>query len=177
MKMTSLRMRISHLNSKKVPALLLVLVGIVGMVAGVLAATIVVNTTTYNFTGESGTLHQSSGLFAPTDNGLSVAINAFSTNATTAFTIGTGTYYQVQNTITKGDWVESVAFTTTATSGTHTATIKINNGGSTVAGTTLVTLTSGLWTATGTSTGTVTAYVDTGLTTITSPLTVYVSVT
>ncbi len=172
-------MRISRLNSKKVPALLLVLVGIVGMVAGVLAATIVVNTTTYNFTGEAGTLHQSSAVFTMTDNGLSVAINAFSTNASTAFTLGTGTYYQVQNAITLGHWVDSVAFSCPATcpSTTHTATIKINNGGTTVAGTTIVTFTSGTWTTNGSSTGTVTAYVDTGLTTITSPLTVYVSVT
>ena len=170
-------MRISRLNAKKVPALMLVLVGLVGMVAGAMAATIVVNTTSYNFSGESGTLHQSSGGFTIVDNGLSVAINTFSTNASTALTLVAGNW-QVQDAVTLGHWVDSVSFSMpTPAAGTHTATIKVNNGGATVTGTTIVTLTSGTWTTSTSSTGTVTAYVDTGLTTITAPLTVYVSIT
>ena len=174
--MKQLKPLIQRFKAKKLSSTAVLLVAIASAVAGAFAATIVVNTTSYNFTAEQGTLHQSSGTFTVTDNGFSVAINAFSTNATTAFSIGAGNS-QLQNAITVGHWVDSVSFVPPATAGTHTATIKVQNGGNTVAGTTIVTFTSGTWTTTTSSTGTVTCYVDTGLTSITSPLTIYVSVT
>lgn len=168
---------IQRFKARKLSASAVVLVAIASAVAGAFAAAIVVNTTSYNWSAEAGTLHQSSGTFTVTDNGFSVAINAFSTNMSTAFSPGASNS-QVQNAITLGHWIDSVAFVMNpASAGTHVATIKVQNGGGTVTGTTIVTFTSGTWTTSTSSTGTITCYVDTGLTSITSPLTIYVNVT
>src|SRR6266550_3656967 len=59
--MSSIRVILSRITTKKVPALTLVVVGIVGMVAGVLAATITLNQALYN--GEVGTYHNNTGVF------------------------------------------------------------------------------------------------------------------
>src|SRR5205809_7084200 len=83
--MSSIRVILSRITTKKVPALTLVVVGIVGMVAGVLAATITLNQTLYN--GEVGTYHNNTGVFTVTDNGLTVVANAASTNATGVITM------------------------------------------------------------------------------------------
>ena len=178
MKMENLKALLKRFKAKKVSSMAVILVAIASGVAGAFAATIVVNTSSYNFSSEAGTLHQSSGAISATDNGFSVAINAFTNNQSNTLTLAAGNW-QVQNTITKGDWIDSVAFTCPATcaSGSHVTTIKVQNGGGTVAGTTIVTFTSGTWTTSSSSTGTVTCYVDTGLTSITSPLTIYVNVT
>src|SRR5947209_20164715 len=92
---------------KKVPALTLVVVGIVGMVAGVLAATITLNQTLYN--GEVGTYHNNTGVFTVTDSGLAVVANSSSTNATSAITIA-GSGIALYNALTAGHWMAVLMF-------------------------------------------------------------------
>ena len=176
--MKNLRTRVGRFKARKLSALAVMLIAVASAVAGAFAATIVVNTTSYNWSSEAGTLHQSTGAISATDNGFSVAINGFTDNQSNTLTLAGGNW-QVQNAITVGHWIDSVSFTCPATcaSGSHVATIKIQNGGGTVAGTTIQTFTSGAWTTNGSSTGTITCYVDTTLSSITSPLTIYVSVT
>ncbi len=176
---TNLRVKISQVSSKKVPALALLVVAMIGMVGGVLAATMVVGQTKY--TGEAGTYHNSAGTVTATDNGLAVVANAVASNVTAALTWGaTGTNKQVYNTLVAGDWMDYIAFTTTLTDGsTHTVTVTIRSGTGALGSTTLVSsVASGLWTAptTTSSTATVTMYLDLGVQSITSPLTVYVNV-
>ena len=72
-RMTSIRVLLSRITTKKVPALALVVVGLMGMVAGVLAAVITV--TPNNFTGEVGTVHTNTGTMTVADNGLSIVSN------------------------------------------------------------------------------------------------------
>jgi hypothetical protein len=177
-KTSNLKVRLSQLTTKKVPALALIVVAMVGMVAGVLAATIVVGQTKY--TGEAGTYHNNSATVTATDNGLAVVANPVTSNVTSAVTWGaTGTNKQVYNTLVAGDWMDYIAFTTTLTdTSTHTVTVTIRSGTGALGSTTLVSLSSGLWTAptTTTSTATITMYLDLGVQTINSPLTVYVNV-
>ena len=174
MELSSLRVIVSRITTKKVPALTLVVVGIVGMVAGVLAATITLNQTLYN--GEVGTYHNNTGVFTVTDTGLSVVANAASTNATSAITIA-GSGIALNNALTAGHWMDVLTFVMNPAGGsTHTATIIARNGAG-PEGTSLVTVTSGVWTTTGSSTGTVTFYVDLGTASLTAPVTVYVNVT
>jgi hypothetical protein len=178
--MTNIRLRMSRLNAKKVPALSLILVAIVGMVAGVLAA-IVVNTSSFNFTGEAGTLHQSSGTMTITDNGLSIL------SSSPGYTNTTGTFgpnsssrkmYNNGGSYTAGDWLETIVFTDTAGDGNaHTVKITINSG-SGPTGTSLVTIPTLTLTGPGSSSnGTITVILDLGTNSITSPMTVYVSST
>lgn len=173
--MSNMRVRLSQLTTKKVPALALVVVAMLGMVAGVIAANIVVTTITPN-TGEIGTLHQNIGGFTVTDTGLAVVANTVSTNATSAFTIvGTGVAFN--NALTAGHWMDVVTFLNSpAAAGTHVATLTFRSGTG-PQGATLVSVTSGTWTTTTSSTGTVTFYVDLGATSITSPITAYINVT
>lgn len=172
--MSSIRLALSRLTAKKVPALTLVLVAIVGMVAGVLAATITINQAVY--TGEVGTYHNNTGAFTVTDTGLSVVANGASTNATSAIAIA-GTGIALTNTLTTGHWMDVLTFVmSTPGVSTHTATITARNGTS-PQGSTLVTITSGTWTTSGSSTGTVTFYIDLGTASLTPPVTVYVNVT
>ena len=173
--MSNLRVRLSQLTNKKVPALALVVVAMLGMVAGVLAASITVNQVTPN-TGEVGTYHTNTGGFTVTDTGLSIAANSASTNATSTFTIP-ATSVALNNALTPGHWMDVVTFLNSpAAAGTHQATLTFRSGTG-PEGSTLATVTSGTWTTTTGSTGTVTFYVDLGVTTIASPLTAYVSVT
>jgi hypothetical protein len=172
--LSSLKVAISRITNKKVPALALVVVAIVGMVAGVLAATITLNQTLY--TGEVGTYHNNTGVFTVTDTGLSVVSNTASTNATSPITIA-GTGIALTNALTPGHWMDVLTFVMNTPAGsTHTATINARNGTG-PQGTSLVTVTSGTWTTTTGSTGTVTVYVDLGTTSLTAPVTVYVNVT
>jgi hypothetical protein len=172
--MSSIRVAISRITTKKVPALTLVVVAIVGMVAGVLAATITLNQAVY--TGEVGTYHNNTGAFTVTDAGLSPVANAASTNATSPITIA-GTGIVLSNALTAGHWMDVLTFVmTTPGVSTHTATITARNGAG-PEGTSLVTVTSGTWTTSGGSTGTVTFYVDLGTAGLTAPVTVYVNVT
>jgi PhoPQ-activated pathogenicity-related protein len=174
--MKNLKSLLHQFKGRKLSLTAVVLIAIASAVAGAFAA-IVVNTTSYNFAAEAGTLHQSSSAFTVTDNGFIVAINTFSNNQSNTLTLAAGNW-QVQNAITIGHWIDSVSFSMPSpATGTHVATIKIQNGGGTVSGTTIVTFTSGTWTTSASSNGTVTCYVDTGLTSITSPLTIYVTVT
>src|SRR5438309_11058760 len=116
---------VSRITTKKVPALTLVIVGIVGMVAGVLAATITLNQTLYN--GEVGTYHNNIGVFTVTDTGLAVVANAASTNATSAFIIA-GSGSAVNNALTAGHWMDVLTFAmSTPGVSTHTATITARN--------------------------------------------------
>ncbi len=172
--MSSIRVAISRITTKKVPALTLVVVAIVGMVAGVLAATITLNQAVY--TGEVGTYHNNSGAFTVTDTGLSPVANSASTNATSAITI-VGSGIALNNALTAGHWMDVLTFVmTTPGVSTHTATITARNGAG-PEGASLVTVTSGTWTTSGSSTGTVTFYVDLGTASLTAPVTVYVNVT
>jgi len=172
--MTSLKVRLSRVTAKKVPALALIVVGLVGMVVGVFAAAISI--TPVNFTGETGTYHNNTGAFTVTDTGLFVASNSAATNATTAITIA-GSGIALANAATAGHWMDVVTFVmNTPAAGTHTTTIAFRNGTG-PSGSSLVTVTSGLWTTTTSSTGTVTFYVDLGVTSLSGPVTAYVSVT
>ncbi len=173
------KVRINQLATKKVPAISLVLIASIGMVAGVLAATMVV--TQKSYTGEGGTYHNSTGTVTATDNGLAVVANAVTSNATSAVTWGaTGTNKQVYNTLVAGDWMDYIDFTTTLTdTSTHTVTVTMRSGTGGLGSTSLVSVTSGTWTAptTTSSTAKITMYLDLGVQTITAPLTVYVNVT
>src|SRR5712692_6446546 len=171
--MSNLRAKISQATSKKVPILALVVVAMFGMVAGVLAATIVV--TPVSNTGELGTLHTNSGTMTVTDNGLGVVSNAASA-ATTATFPASGSNTNVNNVLVAGHWFEQITFTDTLTDNSaHTATVTLRNGTG-PSGSLLVTATFTLTGPNAVSTGTITAYVDTGTTTLTSPVTVYVSI-
>ncbi len=170
--MSNLRLKIGHLNSKKVPALSLVLVATLGMVVGVLAANLQVGQTINK--GEIGTYHASTGSITVTDNGLGVVANTAVAAATATFP-STGNN-NVNNALTAGDWFDQVVFNNTATDTlAHTAKVTISNGTG-PSGTLLVTATFTL-TGGGATTGIITSYVDTGVQSLTSPVTVYVSIT
>jgi hypothetical protein len=179
--LSSLRVIASRITTKKVPALALVVVGIIGMVAGVLAATITVTTNPY--TGESGTYHNNTGAISVNDKGLSIVSNVtgISANGTATFGVNLSNSNLFNgSTFTLGHWMETLVFSITTTGGSHTVTIKIQsgstppNGGTNLAGGT-VTLT--LTGPGSTSTGTITAYLDLGVAAITGPMTVYVNAT
>ena len=172
--MTSLRTRLSQLTTKRVPALALVVVAMAGMVAGVLAANIVI--TQANYTGEIGTYHSNTGAFSVVDNGLAVVANTVANNGSTTVTFTTATQQLYVNTVTAAHWMDSLVFTPPATSGTHTVTITVRSGTGALGVTTLASITTGTWT-TNANTGAVTVYVDLGASPITAPVTVYVNVT
>ena len=171
--MSNLRAKISKATSKKVPVLALVVVAMLGMVAGVLAANLTVTPT--NNTGEIGTYHTSTGTMTVTDNGLGVVANTAVAAAAATFPTS-GNNNNVNNALTAGHWFDQVTFVDTLTdSAAHTATITIRNGTG-ASGTLLVTASFTLTGPGASSTGTITAYVDTGATSLTSPVTVYVTV-
>ncbi len=176
--MTSLRLKLRGLTSKKVPALTLVLVAISGMVAGVLAATMVV--TQYANTGVTGSYRDNTGTITITDKGLAVVANAVASNvSSTAVTWGaTGTDKQVYNTLVAGNWMQYFEVTTTlANSSTHTITITIRSGTGGI-GTTLLTVTTATWTApAASSTAKITIYLDLATQSITAPMTVFATAT
>jgi hypothetical protein len=177
--LSSLRVLVSRITTKKVPALTLILVGIVGMVAGVLAATLTVSTNT--FTGEVGILHNTTSGFTVTDNGLGVVANTAAANYVNNTQIGTsGTQLFNGNGVTQGDWVESLTFSTSLTdASSHRVTVNIRNGTGTVGNTAVVSFGSSstfMKIMSGAGSGTVTLYFDLGAS-ITTPITVYVNIT
>ncbi len=177
--LTSIRVLASRITTKKVPALALVVVGIIGMVAGVLAATVTVTTNSY--TGEIGILHNTTSGFTVTDNGLGVVANTAGANYVNNTQIGTsGTQLFNGNAVTQGDWVESLTFSTSLTdSSSHRVTVNIRNGTGTTGNTATVSFGSSstfMKTMSGAGSGTVTLYFDLGAS-IATPITVYVNVT
>jgi hypothetical protein len=172
--MSNLRLKISQATNKKVPALALVVVAMVGMVAGVLAASIAITPASY--TGEIGTYHNNTGAFTVADNGLAVVANTIANNGSTAVTFTTSTQELYVNGITAGHWMDSLVFTPPATAGTHTVNITIRSAAGALGATTLANVTTGTWT-TNANTGAVTVYVDLGSGTLTAPVTVYVNIT
>lgn len=176
--MSSIRVKLSRITTKRVPALTLIVVGLVGMVAGVLAAAITV--TQNNYTGEIGTLHTNTGTMTVADNGLSIVSSApGSTNASATFlTSGNKNLYCSCTSFVAGHWMESIVFTDTQTdSSPHTVKIDINSGAAAPGGSALISTVTLTLTGPGAGggTGTITAYMDLGTTTITAPLTVYVN--
>ena len=172
--MSNLRAKISKATSKKVPVLALVVVAMLGMVAGVLAASIIV--TPVANTGEIGTLHTNSGTITVTDNGLGVVSNAVSAVTTATFP-ASGNNNNVNNVLVAGHWFDQITFTDTLTdNAAHIATVTIRNGTG-PSGNLLVTATFTLTGPNASSTGTITAFVDTTATTLASPVTVYVTIT
>jgi len=178
-KLSSIRVLLSRITTKKVPALTLVIVGIMGMIAGVLAENI---TITQNSTsGQIGTYNNNTGNLVINDQGLSIVANVAGISPNSTATIGgTGTNKNLfsGSTFTAGHWMETMVFSDSVDSNSHTVTIKINDGAGVpnsntplAGGTVTLTLTAA------SSTGTITAYIDLGLTSITAPMTVYVTST
>jgi hypothetical protein len=176
--MANIRILLSRASAKKVPALALIVVGLVGMVAGVLAASMTITQT--NYTAETGQYRTNSGTMSVNDQGLSIITNAtgVSNNATATFG-GTGSNVDLfpGSSFTAGNWMETIVFKDTATDNSaHTVTIKILSGGQVPSGTTsLATVILTLHGPGSSSNGTVTTYIDLGTTSITPPVSVYVS--
>jgi hypothetical protein len=176
-RMTSIRVIFSRMTTKKVPALTLVIVGLIGMVAGVLAATITV--TQVNFQGEQGIYHNNTGNFVVTDDGLVVVANTQISNDTTALQIPTsGTQGPVAGTaLTAGHWSVEFTFNETVlqTGASHSLRITIRAGSGSL-GTTLVTYTGTIKEPSASSTGGTILLLDLGASSETSPITAYVSI-
>src|SRR5213083_2613343 len=162
--MTSIRVLLSRVTTKKVPALALVVVGLVGMVAGVLAATMTITQT--NYTGQAGVIRNNSGTMTINDQGLFIVSDATGISANSSATFGaTGSNKKLFNgaTFTEGHWMEQIVFTDTATDASpHTTLASVS-----------LTLTG----PGSSSTGTITDYIDLGVTSITAPITLYISST
>ena len=178
--MESLKAKLQRLPSKKVPALALVVVAIAGMIMGVIAANTIV--TNNSFTGEVGTYHNNTGTYSPTDNGLFVVSNAFSSNITTSTTFGTsGVNKVLMNALVVGDWCEKLTFTgVAADAATHNGKVTVQNGSGPTGGTILNGLNAQTFTLVGGgagATGTVTMYLDLGSGTVADPITIYVNTT
>ncbi|SRR6266571_846566 len=174
--MKNIRISIAKLTAKKVPALALVVVALVGAVAGVLAASIVISQS--NLNGEQGNLHTNSGVWTITDNGLAVVSTGAAGNATSAVALGS-TNVLLSNALTQGHWMDLVTFNIGGTppSSTFTAKITFYQSNGSPQGTPLATVTSGTWTTTVSSTGSINFYVDLGASPLASPITAYVTVT
>lgn len=173
--MESLKARIQQLQSKKVPAVALVVVALAGMIMGVIAANTMA--TSNSFTGEIGTYHNNAGTMTVADSGLGVVANTVAASLASATFGASGTNLNRNNALTAGNWMEQVVFTGIASdTATHTATVTVKNGTG-PAGTTLLTQTLTLVGGGGTNTGTVTLYMDLGTNSLASPVTVYVTVT
>ncbi len=175
--MKDIRMAISKLNAKRVPALSLIVVAMLGMVAGVLAAT-TITVTQKNFSGESGTYHNNSNLVTATDQGLTVIANSITAATGSATFGGNGSDVARNTALTAGNWMAVIVFTTSLTdSSTHTATVTIRTGSGASGSTILVNAQTLTLVAPGaSSTGTVTLSLDLGSQSLAGPLTVYVTV-
>jgi len=177
--MVNIRILLSRASAKKVPALALIVVGLVGMVAGVLAASMTI--TQSNYTAETGAFRTNTGTMNVADQGLSIVTNATGITANTTATFGgngTNKVLYNGNTFMAGHWMETIVFTDNAASdsSSHAVTIKINTGGQVPSGT--ISLANVSLTLTGpgsSSTGTVTVYIDLGTGSIAPPVSVYVS--
>jgi len=170
-------MTISKLNAKRVPALSLVLVAIVGAVAGVIAGSVTVTQLSYQ--GEQGTYHNNTGAFTVVDNGLQVVANAGSANYANNTQITGSDQPFNANALVAGHWVDSFSFSTTLTDGSsHKISVTIRDGAGTV-GTVLLTYSSTSTFVRAPSSalsGTVTLFFDLGASPITTPITAYVTV-
>jgi hypothetical protein len=173
----NIRMAISKLNAKKVPALSLVLVAIVGAVAGVIAGSVTV--TQLSYTGEQGTYHNNTGAFTIADNGPLVAANTGSAGYVNNTQITGSDQPFNANAITAGHWVDSISIGTSLTdASSHKITVTIRDGTGTV-GTTILTFGSSstfIKAPASSLAGTVTLYFDLGTSPITTPITAYVTV-
>jgi len=181
--MSNLRVKLSSLTAKKVPALSLILVAITGMAVGVFAATITVSTNN-SFGGEQGILHNNTGLLTIADNGLSVVsvvpTGGSAPNASSNFlTTGNKNAFSNAQTFTVGHWEESITVTDTVGTDTtaHAVKITINSGGTAPSGTALIALVTYTMTGvTGSTTPTITLYIDLGTSgPITAPLNIYIN--
>src|SRR5712664_1250607 len=177
--MSSIRVKLSRLTAKKVPSMALILVGLVGMVLGVLAAAITI--TPNNFTGTVGTYTANTGTMTVVDQGLSIISNVPVSANTSATFGGNGSnhsvFYSATTNFVAGNWEEGVQLTDTATdSGSHTVKITINSGATVPSGSALVAQATVTLTGPGgASTGTITVYVGLLTASVAAPLTVYVT--
>ena len=180
--MSNIRTKLSHLTTKKVPALSMVFVAVAAMAVGVFAATIATSTTN-NAGGEQGLLHTTTNVLTIADNGLSVVsvVPSAPNASSTFFTTGNKNAFSNAKTFTVGDLVEALLVTDTSTTDTvaHAVKITINSGTTTApSGSTLVAqFTYTMTGVTGNTNPTITLYIDLGVTSITSPLNIYVSST
>jgi hypothetical protein len=178
--MSSLRVKLSSLTTKKVPALSLLLVAVVGMAVGVFAATITV-TTTNNAGGEQGFLHTTGSVLTFTDSGLSVVGTAPTTNTTSNFlTSGNKNAFTAATTFTAGHWEEAIKIAdTSGDTASHTVTVNITQGTTAPSGTafSFSPFTYTVVGVTGSTNPTITLYMDMGATSITTPLNIYISST
>ncbi len=178
--MSNLRITLSRLTSKKVPALSLALVAIVGMAVGVFAATLTVGTIS-NPGGEKGLLHTAGSVLTFADNGISVVATAPTGNATSNFlTTGNKNAFTAATTFVAGHWEEAILITdTSGDTASHTVTFNISSGATTPTGTafSFSPFTYTVVGITGSTTPTITLYMDLGATSITTPLDIYVSST
>jgi hypothetical protein len=170
-------MTISRINAKKVPAMSLVLVAIVGAVAGVIAGSITV--TQLSYTGEQGTYHNNTGAFTVLDNGLQVVANGASANYVNNTQITGSDQPFNANGLTAGHWVDSFSFSTSLTDGSsHKITVTIRDGTGTVGSVLLSYGSTSTFVKAPASalTGTVTLFFDLGASPISTPITAYVTV-
>ncbi len=180
--MSNFRTKLSHLTTRKVPAVSLVLIAVAGMAAGVFAGTIVATNTINNIGGEQGLLHTTSNVLTFADNGLSVvSVVPTTTNTSSTFlTTGNKNDFQSSPAFVVGHWAEAILVTDTVTTDTvaHAVKVTINSGTTAPSGSTLVTqFTYTMTGVTGNTSPTITLYIDLGVTSITSPLNIYVSST
>jgi hypothetical protein len=182
--MSNIRTKISHLTTRKVPALSLVLIAVAGMAVGVFAGTIATSTSN-NAGGEQGLLHTTSNVLTIADSGLSVVSvvpsGGSAPNASSNFlTTGNKNSFTSATTFVVGHWAEAVLVTdTSGDTAAHAVKITINSGTTTApSGSTLVAqFTYTMTGVTGSTTPSITLYIDLGVTSITSPLNIYVSST
>lgn len=177
--MSSLRVKLSRLSTKRIPALSLVVVAIAGMAVGVLAATISVSNTG-PYAGEQGFIHNMTGILTVTDNGLAVVSNIpGTTNASATFlTTGNKNVFSNAHAFAVGDWVESLVVTDTSGTDTvaHNVKITINNGTTAPSGSNVIPQVSYTMTGvTGSSSPTITIYIDLGTQSISTPLNIYIN--
>ncbi|SRR6058998_2149646 len=175
--MKNIRMTISRINAKKVPALSLVLVAIVGAVVGVIAGSITVTQLSYQ--GEQGTYHNTTGAFTVVDNGLQVVANGAAANYVNNTQITGSDQPFNANALVAGHWVDSFSFSTSLTDGSsHKITVTIRDGAGTVGAILLAYGSSSTFVKAPSSAlaGTVTLFFDFGASPITTPITAYVTV-
>jgi len=178
--MSNLRVKLSLLTTKKIPALSLVLVAIVGMAVGVFAATLTTSTVN-NAGGEKGLLHTAGSVLTFADNGISVVATAPTDNATSNFfTSGNKNAFTAATTFVAGHWEEAILITdTSGDTVSHVVTVNISSGATTPTGTafSFSPFTYTVVGVTGSTTPTITLYMDLGSNSITTPLDIYISST
>ena len=179
--MSSLRVKLSRLTTRKVPALSLVFVAIVGMAVGVFAATITVSTTNYAG-GEKGFLHTSGTVLTFADNGLSAVANVPGTTNSSASFLSTGNknVFSSATSFVAGHWAEAIQITdSSGDTATHILTINVSDGATAPSGTAFsfspVTYT--VTGVTGSTTPTITLYIDLGVGSLNTPLDIYITST